>query len=302
MMVAYATWVIAALILIAGQLAGDLHLAVVEERRALDNATLRAAAISGLEAYRFMIARATGPDFSYPQESYRVDPVLCSFAPAPGIRTVCYHATASERGVGFVPSIGAIDEESRLGILSADLESLVLLPGVSESMARQLMDYIAANGDAPPRNLQALRVVPGWGLIDLAPLAPLVTFYGEGRVNLNSASAAVTALFGISRRAVRGLDEFLAGPNGKRGDEDDRYFKGISEIGTRLQDYGLREQSLSEWNALVQSGRVGVRSTHYRVRARAVREATGEQYEIETILRVDGGAAHKLTWKENRPS
>ena len=302
MMVAYATWVIMALVLIVGRLAGDMHLSVVEERRALENASLRTAAISGLEAYRFMIAKSAGPDYSHPREPYRVDPVLTAFTPAEGIRAICYHPERGGNAGESVPVLGPLDEESRLYLPGADIESLELLPGVSETMARQLDEHLAANREAPPRSLEDLRAVAGWALVDLEPLRPLVTFYGEGRVNLNSASPRVLALLGLSEPAIRELGEFLAGPNGARGDEDDRFFKGVSEITTRLREYGLRARSLSEFTPLIASGRVGVRSIHYRVHVRALREATGEQYEIESILRVDDGAAEKLTWREHRPS
>jgi hypothetical protein len=302
MMVAYATWVITALVLIVGQLAGDLHLSIVEERRALDNASLRAAAISGFEAYRFMIAKAAGPDYSHPQEPYRIDPVLTAFKPAAEIRTICYHPQRDGNVIDPVPVLGGLDEESRLPILHTDLESLAMLPGVSEAMGRQLMDHLAANPERPPRRIEDLSAVPGWNALDLDPLRPLVTFHGEGRVNINSAAPAVLTLLGLSSRAVREMQDFLAGPNGQRGDADDRFFKGVSEVSTRLREYGLRTRVLSEWSAMLQSGRVGVRSTHYRVYARAVREATGEQYEVESILRVDGGFAQPLTWRERRPS
>ncbi len=301
MMLAYAMWVVAVLILIAGQMAGDLHQSIVEERRATDLATLRAAAISGLEAYRLTILAGAIAEYSHPQETFRRDPALCSFQTAEGVRTVLYHVEQGGSRARSVLAVGARDEESRLNILMADVETVSRLPGVTEAMARNLSAYLTAERAAPPQALSELQALPGWEGLDAGRLRALVTFHGAGQVNLNTAPPQVFRLLGISTYAIRELLEYLSGPNGVRGDTDDRFFKGLSEIEPMLEEYGVEDDTLIEWVEAAQEGLLTVKSEHYRVRARALAETTGEQYEVDAVVRADETGTI-VAWREHQPS
>ena len=134
----------------------------------------------------------------------------------------------------------------------------------------------------------------------LPSLDRLVTFFGAGRVNLNSATPQVLALLGVTQRAVTTMAAFLAGPDGYRGTEDDRYFKGLSEVIPRLRDRGADSAVAAEWAKVIQAGRVTVRSEYYAVRIRAVRLANGRQFEIDAMVNADSSAAI-VDWREVQP-
>ncbi len=301
MMVAYALWVVALLALMVSQLSGDLHRAVVEERRALDHAALRAAAISGLEAYRFAMIEYANREYSYRQEPIRSEPALCAYRTASGVRTACFDTLPRRQTVTPQLTFGASDEESRINILRVDAETIARLPGVTESMAQDLAAYVQTSPDAVLQTPEDLRRIPGWEGIDAAELARLITFFGDGRVNLNTASTQVLDILGIPRRAIRDLQEYLSGPNGTRGDEDDLFFKGVSEIGPRLDEARMDEETVEFWSEIAEMGAMTLSSRHYRVRARAIDESSGRQHEVEAIVHLDDQATI-LAWWEHRPS
>jgi hypothetical protein len=167
-------------------------------------------------------------------------------------------------------------------------------------MAENLAAYIQREPDLAPRNLAELRMVPGWESIDVRKLRQLVTFYGSGKVNLNTATPDVLGVLGVSGQAVGVMTSFLSGPNGVVGDEDDAYFKGLSEIEPRLQEFGVDGRTLAEWTEIVQQGHVDVRSQYYRIRARSYSEVTGRQYEIDSIVCTDSLGAI-VSWQERQP-
>ncbi len=68
-----------------------------------------------------------------------------------------------------------------------------------------------------------------------------------------------------------------------------------------LEDHGVDDDTLIELIEAAQEGLLTVRSEHYRLRARAIVEATGEQYEVDAIVRADE-AATIVTWREHQPS
>lgn len=301
MIVAYAMWILAALLLIVGQLAGDLHHSVAEERQSTEFAALRAAAISGLNAYRFILIERAGREFSHRQEPFRADPAFCAFETADGIRTISYHARESAY-VGLAePHFGAVDEESRINMARVDASIVARLPGVTQAMATNLVAYAQSTTLQPLQSLAALRAVPGWEFIDLEQLTDLVTFHGEGQVNVNTASTEVLRLLGMSERAIVDLNRFLDGTNGQRGDDDDRFFKGVSEIALRLSEHGVSPKVVAEWTRAVDQRLITTRSEYYRVRARSIQESSGRQYEVDAIIRVDDDGTI-LTWREYQPA
>jgi hypothetical protein len=252
MMVVYTLWILVALLAMGAGTARDAHVSVVEERRALDMAELRAAAISGLEAYQAVLAEYGNRQFSHPGESYRTERELCDFEVSEGMRVLCYHTShVPGRGLqGPQMHLGADDEESRINLFKADPKTLARVPGVNERMAEDLRHYLQMNPSAIIRGPEDLATVPGWQNVDFGSIAHLVTFYGSGKVNVNTASSQVLELLGVSRRATGEMHRYLAGPNGVRGDEDDRHFAAVNDIVPALRDFGVGAGVLREWMRL----------------------------------------------------
>ena len=211
MIVIQALWVVAVLALLVGGLGAGVHREVAAERRSTERAVLRAAAISGLEAYRKALSDTESPGYSSPDAAMS-RPDRCSVRTANGVRSVCYRVANARSGLPPELTYGADEEESRLNPLKAKPDCVARLPGVTPRMAESLAERAAAGLNMPWRDLEDLRTVPGWEFVDLEPLRGLVTFFGDGRVNVNTASSEVWALLGVSLATRVEMAEFLAGP------------------------------------------------------------------------------------------
>jgi hypothetical protein len=298
MMVAYVLWVLALLTLTVGQQAADLHRAVVEERLATRRSELRAAAVSGLAAFRTGLATQANGEYSYLAEPFRRDPSGSVFQMGPEVRTIAYVVQDTLASPEGQLAFGARDEESRLNLLKADPIYVAVLPGVTEAMAQNLATLVARR--QAPQSLGSLWEVPGWEGVNLASLGGLVTFWGDGKINVNTAPAEVLRLLGLTDRAVQAMVRFRAGPDRTRGTGDDRFFKGLDEIVPRLLESGVEVDAASEWAALLPKDLLTVRSRYYRVAVRAADGETGEEYEIGAVVRADS-LATIMAWREARP-
>jgi hypothetical protein len=300
MMLVYTLWVLVTLLVIGTGTARDTHLSVVEERRALDMMTLRAAAISGVEASRAVLAKHTNSSFAHLMEPFRTEPELCMFTIDEETWVLCYHVVANDGAEAWELALGPSDEESRINLLESEPWLLARLPGVTKGMAQQLTAYMERNPTFRPMTLRDLVEIPGWQIADYEDLEPLLTFHGTGKVNVNTASSRIFELLGASRQAIDDMMSYLAGPNGARGDADDRFFSSVSDIIPELQESGASVTAVREWTHLVRTDLVGVASHHYRVRVRAVRGWSDEQFEVSAVLRIDDEIS-KVEWWEERP-
>ncbi len=301
MMVAYTLWVVTLLSLVVGQIAGNMHRTVVEERAAIELSELRVAAISGFEAYRLVLKESSVLEYSHMQQPFRFDPLLCAFQTAPGIRTISFHTEESSLGGPLQLSFGAVDEESRLNVLLSDENTLRRLPGVSRQMAEALIAWFIRHPDITFWSIEDLRAVPGWATADLEAINRLITFYGAGKININTTSPDVLRLAGLSNRAVGEMLEFMAGQDRVRGTEDDQFFKGTSEIVPRLEEWEMREDQLDEWQEAIDREWFTTLSRFFHVRARSINETTGKQFEVNGVIELDE-VATVVAWREYQPA
>jgi len=79
-----------------------------------------------------------------------------------------------------------------------------------------------------------------------------LTIYGEGRVNINTASRIVLSSLGMSNRLIEKILLYRAGEDGVEGTEDDNFFLTNSEIVPKLsQNYHLSDSEISELNGII---------------------------------------------------
>jgi hypothetical protein len=86
-----------------------------------------------------------------------------------------------------------------------------------------------------------------------------------------------------------------------RGDQDDRFFKGLTEMEPRLRDFGMDSGARTEWMDRIREDLLTTHSEYYRVRARALNEETGGQYEVAAIVHADRTGSI-VAWWEHQPS
>jgi len=142
------------------------------------------------------------------------------------------------------PRLGVADEERKLNVNRADRATLRALdPRMSDATAKAILRA------RPFVTLADLCRVPGItrayleAPLEDAPggLASLLTVYGDGRVNINTAPLAVLrSLEALTPADARRLIAHRDGPDGKPGTDDDRRFRDLSEVRTLL---GIQEAS-----------------------------------------------------------
>ena len=92
-----------------------------------------------------------------------------------------------------------------------------------------------------------------------------LTVYGDGKVNLNTADILVLQSLGMRNSLAEKVITFREGDDGKIGTEDDNALDSIGGAGALLSSQvGLSVEEIDEFNAIVESGFVGVQSNNFR--------------------------------------
>lgn len=94
-----------------------------------------------------------------------------------------------------------------------------------------------------------------------------LTVYGEGKVNINTAGAAVLQSLGMSGGLVEKIVSFREGDDGREATADDNIFDDIQSAGAALAaQEGLSPEQAAELDAVVGAGLITVRSDYFRGR------------------------------------
>jgi len=95
-----------------------------------------------------------------------------------------------------------------------------------------------------------------------------VTIYGEGRVNINTASKEVLLALGLNERLVKSVLAFREGADMTAGTSDDDVFLQSATIVPRLsQVFDLSPSDISALSNLVAGGKLATKSENFMVRS-----------------------------------
>jgi len=133
-----------------------------------------------------------------------------------------------------------IGEDSKINVNKAPKEVLARLPGMDKSLAEK----ITLSKLRPFYVKEEVLLVEGISEEKFKGFKDFVTVYGEGKVNINTASHEVLKALGMSDELISEIDEFLLGPDGKADTKDDEAFKSASEILTTLKWISEEEKTL----------------------------------------------------------
>jgi type II secretory pathway component PulK len=137
---------------------------------------------------------------------------------------------------------GAVDEERKLNINKADRAMLRdLHPAMTPEIVNAIMKRRIERPFDSVDEMASLPELPEGFLVmprEEAPagLRPLLTVYGDGKINVNTAPAVV--LGSIERIGADLAEKIVASRNGEDGQpatEDDRPFTDVDQIGKRLE-------------------------------------------------------------------
>ncbi len=145
------------------------------------------------------------------------------------------------------------DEETRININTAPRSLLERLPGLYGQ--DKLLDRIAA-GDF--RFKEELLLLDGMTKDIYEELEDLVTTYGSGRVNINTAPDNIFVLLGMGGALIDRIHRFRAGDDGESLTDDDQAFSWPAQIVPELKNYGLSSMEEDLIESLVSSGQLGV--------------------------------------------
>lgn len=141
-----------------------------------------------------------------------------------------------------------LDEESKININKAPKEILAALPGLDEDVARKIID-LRNNLGGSFQIKEEILLVEGITEEIYNKLKDFITVYGDGKVNLNTASVEVMKALGFREDLINGLLEFRAGPDGKEGTEDDGVFGVVQDDIFKLNKYISESQRTDLLNA-----------------------------------------------------
>ena len=223
---------------------------------------------------------------------------------------------------------GLTDEESKININRVDagvLERLFRLCGFEEFEAQDLafsiIDWRDADSelyspsggaedsyyrllpspyeakDAPFQVIDELLLVKGVDESIFQKIKNYITIYGNGRVNINTATKPVLMSLGYSENIVDRIIAFRNGKDDLPGTADDNFFENIDDIAVKLGDAANLSQAeqatITNINSL---GLVTSRSANFTVKSRATLNRSKFVYEVICVVTRKGKI---LYWNES---
>ncbi len=155
--------------------------------------------------------------------------------------------------------------------------------------------YVQKHGNF--ETLDELLLVKGMSQNIFDQLVHYATIYGNGKVNINTASKPALMVLGLSEGAADKLLQCRQGTDGAEGTEDDYIFLHASDIIVDLQNEKLNGNEVAEFNELNSTGKITTMSSNYSIRA------VGHLLKKDvskTISCIYNTSEHKIKyWKES---
>jgi len=150
------------------------------------------------------------------------------------------------------------DEESRVALSAAPDEILDEVPGISRSLIRKI-NYRRRgspedNEPAQPfQTIEELRFMQGvsdndwFGEHDKPGLRDLLSCYGDGRINVNTAPEQVLECIPKVSAVAGSIVEYRKGEDGILFTEDDKDFASLEDLGTKMRISGAAIESINKY-------------------------------------------------------
>lgn len=240
--------------------------------------------------------------------------------------SLTYSYTEKKSGLAKV-GYGCVDEERKININQAGLDVLERLfkvvlacdDALAKDLAACILDYRDADSEsATPAggaeslyysNLpfpyaaknfafevpEELLLVKGFSENVFEKIKDYVTIYGEGRVNVNTASGAVLFALGLDADIAAKVILYRAGKDGIEGTLDDNVFVSNSDILPSLsQAYSFKASEIEQLNRVAVLF-LGVSSSHFLIKVTA-KLSEKNSLVCSSIVKRDGKI---LYWREN---
>ena len=196
------------------------------------------------------------------------------------------------------------DEERKIAINAASEEMLESIPGLTFSMVNEIIrrrgGESADDEETPFQSIEEIRQNDGvsdddWYGDDVNPgLRDVITLWGDGKININTASQAVLSLIpDLDEDIIAGIVLFRSGPDGQLGSEDDVQFSSMNQIIRQLDVSAERIQPLHEFGKL--------QSSYYRITGVSTLRGGKVRSSSTAVIAIDRSSTEILRWSEDSP-
>lgn len=182
------------------------------------------------------------------------------------------------------------DEEGLVNISSPSPSVISRLPGIDGNQA-----LVAAIMARQPKATEDLLSIDGMTQEIYVQMKDLVTVYGDGRVNVNTAGPAVLAALGFSTELIDRLKAFRAGEDAEEGTEDDGIVADINKLTEQLLPYGLTPAEKAFLEGLILSSQIKQNSGFIRLQVEVVQ---GPKVLRVFQIVIDKGSGKIKRWGE----
>jgi type II secretory pathway component PulK len=122
-----------------------------------------------------------------------------------------------------------------------------------------------------------------------------VTIYGNGKVNINTASVAALLAIGLDQKLANKVVSFRSGVDGVWGTSDDNVFEDVGDIIPDLDNFfKLSEMEKAQLEYVAES--FSVKSNEFLIRSLGSFEKKGRRLEIDCVVDTAGRV---LSWRES---
>jgi DNA uptake protein ComE-like DNA-binding protein len=161
--------------------------------------------------------------------SWQDEPAQFQHRPlGPGVFEVTYVDTTDTRHYGLQ------DEERRINLNRAPPILLAALPGLTAAAAQAIVTQRQQQPFVTPEDLMGRAIVSPqtlYGTAAQAGMAPYVTVWGSGKININTVSLPVlSTLPGMTSAVAVAILRHRQGADGQAGTADDRYFRTLADL------------------------------------------------------------------------
>ena len=168
----------------------------------------------------------------------------------------------------MLENVGEVETEEAVDIANAivdwrDADVVVSTGGAEDNYYKKLkLSYPCKNGDF--QILEELLLVKGMTPSTFSKITDMITIYGNGKVNINTASWRTLYALGLNSEFAKRIVQFRRGNDEIDGTKDDNVFKTVNEI----RDIGhLFTKESEEINRLISLNALAVKSDVFRIKS-----------------------------------
>lgn len=221
---------------------------------------------------------------------------------APGEEGTQYFSeTEDEEFEGDMCGYAIQDEESRVSLSRAPDELLDEVPGITRGIMRKINyrrrgNLAKGENPQPFQTIEELRFMDGvsdedwFGDEDDPGLRDLLSCFGDGKINVNTAPEEVLECVPRLGRVARAIVDYRRGEDGELFTEDDKDFKSLEDVADKTRLSGRAQEALNKY--------CKVSSRFFTITGTATRRQGKIRATCTATVMVTGSNARLIKWRE----